>query len=196
MKNNTIRIQKKGDRLAALSVVLFMIFIVWVIYFKLGRMDLIRAAFSRVGHLNLKERFLFDIEPFVFDRNPPVERKDALLNCFALLPLGILLPFADGKIRPLKHLSLCFLFSLAVEVTQLFTRIGGFATDDLITNTVGCLLGFPLYLLLRCLPSRVKTAALAVTAVLLGGMIVYAAVTLIPILPEIVALTRTPIPAP
>lgn len=184
----------KTQKLSALCAVLFALLVVWVIYFKLGDMDLIRAAFSRIGHLNLKDRFLFDIEPFLFNRNPPNEKKDALLNCFVLLPLGIFLAGADGKIRPVKHLFICFLFSLAVELTQLFTRIGGFATDDLITNTVGCLLSFPLYLLLNLLPVRVKNAALSITCILLGAIVLYATTTLVPILPEIAELMRTPIP--
>lgn len=186
--------KSKTERLAALSAVLFTLFIVWVIYFKLGNMDLIRAAFSAIGHLNLQERFLFDIEPFVFEHNPPNEKRDALLNCFVLLPLGVLLPFAEGRIRPIKHLTTCFLISLAVEVTQLFTRIGGFATDDLITNTVGCLLGFALYLLLRYLPDRFKAFALIVSVAVLGVLVIYAIATVIPILPEIAELMRTPIP--
>lgn len=71
-----------------------------------------------------------------------------LLNVLLYMPLGYLLPLAFPRMKG-RHVVLTgFLCSLATELLQLILRIGWFEVDDLINNTLGCALGWLLYMLL------------------------------------------------
>lgn len=65
-----------------------------------------------------------------------------ILNCIILLPVGILLPFIVGKIVKIKWAALYgFSISATIELCQLVFRRGLFEWDDMIHNTIGCIVG-------------------------------------------------------
>ena len=71
-------------------------------------------------------------------------------NVVMFVPLGALLPAANGKMR--KFFRTFFASSgliLAVEVLQLFTLLGSCDVDDLILNLCGVVLGYALWKLCR-----------------------------------------------
>lgn len=87
---------------------------------------------------------------------------DILLNILLYIPLGYLLPFLWPRLRPpspqpkrpLSWISrpivlTGFLCSYLTEITQLIFRIGWFELDDIINNTMGCLIGCVLYELIQ-----------------------------------------------
>lgn len=65
-------------------------------------------------------------------------------NVAAFLPFGFLLPFLHRTryCTLWKVALLSFLFSLCLEVVQLFGNIGTFDVDDLLLNTTGGILGY------------------------------------------------------
>lgn len=67
-----------------------------------------------------------------------------LLNVIMMTPLGILLPLLWKETGFVKTTATGFLFSLAIEVSQLFNWRAT-DIDDLILNTLGTMLGFLLY---------------------------------------------------
>ncbi len=76
--------------------------------------------------------------PFVGMADAPLE---TLLNVLLFVPIGLMLPllwrrFRDGRLAVLWG----FTFSLAVEISQLFSGITDI--DDLIANTLGTFLGY------------------------------------------------------
>ncbi len=69
--------------------------------------------------------------------------REVLLNILLYIPLGYLLPFV---FKPMRYSVLActvvgFLCSCATEYTQLYYHIGYFQVDDIINNTLGCLIG-------------------------------------------------------
>ncbi|HHT38580.1 MAG TPA: VanZ family protein [Mollicutes bacterium] len=81
--------------------------------------------------------------------------RQIILNVIMMLPFGFLLPLVK-KQNLLSCLFWTFLFSLAIELTQ--PMINGFrAADitDLITNTIGGLLGYLLYLVFKPLINKI-----------------------------------------
>ena len=80
--------------------------------------------------------------------------RNSLLNVLLFVPLGFLLPVLWKRFRSLLWTGFAgFLFSLSIELLQLFTLR---ATDinDLLTNTAGTILGWLLgRLVLRLVPS-------------------------------------------
>jgi glycopeptide antibiotics resistance protein len=89
--------------------------------------------------------------------------KQIILNILLYIPFGYLLPFAWPKLTEKKgrqsRLRLTNLFksfpwivvligvtfSMATEFTQLLFKLGLFELDDILNNTIGCLIGVLLY---------------------------------------------------
>lgn len=92
--------------------------------------------------------------PFFDMINGPI---DTILNIVLFVPFGFFLPLLYKKYHHIKSIVLAgFLFSLSVEIVQMF---GWGSTDinDLITNTVGACLGYLVYYLLsKILPSNLR----------------------------------------
>ena len=92
--------------------------------------------------------------PFVDMISGPI---DTMLNVVLFVPFGFFLPLLYKKYHHIKTVILTgFLFSLSVEILQMF---GWGATDinDLITNTIGACLGyFVYYLLSKALPNNLR----------------------------------------
>ncbi len=80
-------------------------------------------------------------------------RNNALVieNVLLFIPYGFL---ANWAFEWTKRFLGCFLLgagtSLAIEFSQLVTGRGYFQIDDILTNTLGTLIGFCIYLPLRC----------------------------------------------
>lgn len=71
-------------------------------------------------------------------------RMEIILNYILFIPLGFLLYLCFGERR--KHgcvwiAKVGFLLSASIEFSQLVFRIGLFEFDDMIGNTIGCLIG-------------------------------------------------------
>lgn len=70
---------------------------------------------------------------------------NVLLNVAVFVPLGLLLPLVGRWFRVWYHtLPVGLGLSLLIETAQYFTRQGCFDVDDLLTNTLGCALGYGL----------------------------------------------------
>lgn len=71
-------------------------------------------------------------------------------NVVMFVPLGALLPAANGKLRKFfRTFFACAGLIVAVEVLQLFTLLGSCDVDDLILNMIGVVLGYILWKLCR-----------------------------------------------
>ena len=92
--------------------------------------------------------------PFVGMITGPI---DTILNVILFVPLGFFLPLLYKKYCSLRTVALTgFLFSLAVEIFQMFGW-GSSDINDLMTNTAGACIGFGVYCLLaRILPANLK----------------------------------------
>ena len=110
-------------------------------------------AFGRTGHV---EEYRYNITLFQeitrFYRYGKSHSWDLFLlnvvgNVVVFIPFGMFLPHLFTRCRNLFLTMLISLeFSLAIEITQLISRVGRFDVDDLLLNTiggsVGCLLFF------------------------------------------------------
>lgn len=106
----------------------------------------ISAVFSAVGvpAINsLKFKFEINLIPFIDILNSPVDYiKNTILNIILFIPLGFLLPIVWKEYRSLKSTILMGAgLSIGIEILQIFTfRFTDI--DDLITNTIGTVLGW------------------------------------------------------
>lgn len=67
-------------------------------------------------------------------------------NILVFAPLGFLIPLWNPKRRRWYYiLRYSFLFSLCIELLQLYLCVGVFDVDDLIMNTIGGMIGWCIY---------------------------------------------------
>lgn len=134
-----------------LSIIIFIIYIlllIWVVMFKCNLIFSISKTYEYFGSFTLRERFLFFIVPFEdYVKGPFLEQidiiiEDDILNVAIFVPMGLYLTLFLKKFRLLKVVVITFSISLFFEVFQLFSLIGSFATKDLITNTLGAIIGY------------------------------------------------------
>ncbi len=104
---------------------------------------------------NVTQTYHYNLIPFTEIRRYIVYHKqigmtrvliNLLGNIVAFMPFGYILP-CMGK-RPLSFWAVTLLsldFSIAVELVQLFTRVGCCDVDDVLLNTVGGMLGYLCY---------------------------------------------------
>ncbi len=73
---------------------------------------------------------------------------DTILNVILFIPLGFFLPFLYKRYKNISYVTLTgFFLSLSIEFVQMFGR-GSTDINDLITNTIGTILGYTFYKLL------------------------------------------------
>ena len=95
------------------------------------------------------ERIVFRLNPFgviykeINNGDFPYE---TLLNILLCIPLGMMLPFLTNRNVSYKYAAIFGVsVSFCTELLQLITRLGEFETKDLITNTIGTIIGLVIY---------------------------------------------------
>jgi glycopeptide antibiotics resistance protein len=83
-------------------------------------------------------------------------RREVLFNILAFIPFGILLTMNAPKISFLNKLAISILLSFSFESLQYLLAIGATDITDLITNSLGALLGISFYYLLIKVFSKAK----------------------------------------
>ena len=70
-----------------------------------------------------------------------------ILNILLFIPFGYILPCIFKKLQKALWgvVLIGFFCSLLTEIVQLVTHLGWFDLDDLLNNTIGCILGVILY---------------------------------------------------
>lgn len=194
-------VMKKANHSTALritvliSTFLFVLLLVWAIYLKFGRAYSIEFNHYRLHEYSAKERFLLDIIPFEIGdhhTNPKMAVVEIFLNGLVMAPFGVLFNIIDKRPRVLKHLLIVFLISLTFEIVQFCTLIGGFATADLIMNTLGYFIGYGIYhLIFKRLPDKANLIIFAIVNVLFIGILIYAVTTIIVIWDLLVKILTT-----
>lgn len=69
-------------------------------------------------------------------------------NIIVFMPFGVLLPFIWKRFRNFADTFLAgFLFSLGIEIFQLYSAFGAFDVDDILLNCIGVISGYVFYML-------------------------------------------------
>jgi glycopeptide antibiotics resistance protein len=70
-------------------------------------------------------------------------------NIVLFMPMGFLMPCVFRKFGFLQTVVLSCILSFVIESVQLYTKLGSFDVDDIILNTIGAIIGFLLFVILR-----------------------------------------------
>lgn len=98
-----------------------------------------------------------ELVPF-WSYSHPELRMEIVLNYILFIPLGCLLHLCFGEKFGLRVVLIGFLLSASIEIVQLVFRIGLFEFDDMIGNTIGCLIGAVVGKATRELKKRIEQA--------------------------------------
>jgi glycopeptide antibiotics resistance protein len=103
-----------------------------------------------------------------------------LVNILLFLPVGMTLPMVFRRNEALITFLFGFGISLAFEISQFFSTIGGFAYIDLITNTLGTTLGvLLLYLIRKVVDDRLAVKILFVFQIIFAAIAIFGTVNTI-----------------
>ena len=124
---------------------MYLFILAWALCLKFGSALLLTRNYINLSQLTLRERFLWDIVPFYTRQNHVEQWIEFFANSLVFAPFGVLLNYLFKKRNVIRDFALCLGLSLTIEVFQLFTLLGGFATVDLIMNSLGYFLGLAIY---------------------------------------------------
>jgi glycopeptide antibiotics resistance protein len=124
------------DRITWLLLVIYLLVMAWILLFKLG-VQFRYMAEQRINLVPFRE---------VFAANGRLDRMETLLNVFIFVPMGLYVGvlFRNWTLR--AKLAVFLVVSVLFEALQYAFRIGAFDATDLVTNTLGGLLGLLLFL--------------------------------------------------
>lgn len=142
---------KKREWIQTLSRIAFVIYMIVLVYFLL-----LSDGFGRTVQ---RAEFQFNLIPFVEIIRFVKYREylgmynvmiNLVGNVVAFIPFGALIRWVINRRVNWYHVvGYTFLFSLSVELLQLVAKVGAFDVDDLILNTLGGLIGYFVYYILR-----------------------------------------------
>ncbi len=145
--------EQNKRRLARAGWLLFYLYIILLSYFLFFSEHYGRENIMKDYHYNLE--FFKEIRRFItYRRQLGFEAflVNILGNVLAFTPFGFLLPLIDKKYRKFIYTTfLCLLFSLCVELLQLYLKVGIFDVDDIMMNTAGGIIGYIIYLVFHLL---------------------------------------------
>ncbi len=129
MRNNP-KVSNVTNRLTTALFIIYLIAICWILLFKLG------VRFSYMGKRSV------NLIPF---SEPLILNTENILNVVIFVPLGVYAGILFKRWIFGKKLLFFFLLSLLVESLQYVLRVGAFDVTDLITNTLGGVIGLIIY---------------------------------------------------
>lgn len=138
-------------RLVISATVMYLWLIIWALVLKLGRESILIGNYTNLKDMTLTERIMWDILPFNYRGEGLYRTKiimDTVMNCFVFIPVGVAFGYLFAKKNILRDIAICLGFSLLIETMQLITMLGNSATEDLITNVIGGIIGSLLYRIL------------------------------------------------
>ena len=129
----------------------YMIIFIWIVIFKCGFVDDLKIKHQIQSRLSLCERIIntgeiknliYRIQIGEYFHRGILE---PFLNIIIFIPVGIYITFFQKEKRIFNTYITSVVISLAIELTQLATMIGGFSFLDLVTNVAGGLIGCLIY---------------------------------------------------
>ncbi len=149
-------------RLISFSRLLFLLYIFLVLYFLLFSEGFGRTEVRREYSYNIV--FFKEINRYIqwaktSDTGFNMMLLNILGNIICFMPFGFFLPVLFEKLRHGISVTIAtFTFSLLVEIFQLIFKIGCFDVDDIILNTLGGILGYIIYLIVRTVKKNYKSS--------------------------------------
>lgn len=146
------KIMKGTKKLKASKILLWSIFLIYTVIV-LGATFIHRTPVM-YENINLH---IFSSYIKVWNRFSLLELRNIIFNILMFLPLGFVLPLLFKKCEKFYityFLGLCM--TISIEVLQLISKRGIFEIDDIINNTLGCMIGYGVVMIFLLFSKRNK----------------------------------------
>ena len=127
---------KRIKNLTIIAIVLYALCLIWVIGLKCNMIQPVVESRYILSKLTLGERIIRACGRFA-----KTTRADFLVNTILFLPLGLLIPFLKKEMPYISTALIGMLVSLGFEISQILNCIGGFTYIDILSNTLGAIIG-------------------------------------------------------
>ena len=162
-----------------LSLIGYHLILIWGVMFKFSWTDNLSIWEQHV--FTVLERFRMGLGFFGAFKSPKA-LLDMALNCLIFIPSGI---YLGAIMRSWKAILCGFCLTLSIELTQLFTGLGGFSLTDIFSNFVGAGMGVLLFKAYLCrLDDGLVRRINRITAILFSAISIYAIISVIVVFPE------------
>ena len=129
------KVNNVTNRLTTVLFIIYLIALYWILLLKLG------VRFSYMG--NRRVNLIPFSEPLIL--NGKIDAGEIILNVVIFVPLGIFAGILFERWIVEKKLFFFFLISLIVEGLQFILAVGAFDITDIITNTLGGIIGLMIF---------------------------------------------------
>ena len=123
----------------------YIVILIWILLFKfaLSFNDLVAQFHNQPRNINLvpfKDSIIL---------NQRIDLSEIINNILIFIPFGGLLGIIDKNFSSLKKIIIIFLFSSGIEISQFIFGLGATDITDVITNTLGGIIGLLIYQFLK-----------------------------------------------
>ena len=155
---------KRNDTLTLILFIIYILVLIWIVLFKL---NFSLAEMERVRNINLIPFRGSDIGANV------------IYNILFFIPFGIYICMLKNKWSFIIRVIIILCFSLSFEILQFVFAIGRTDVTDLLCNTLGGIIGIGIYeLLFKILKNRTNKVMNIVLLVLTVGILLFFALLL------------------
>ena len=134
-RTNISKVNNVANRITIILFISYLVAICWILLFKLG------VRFSYMG--NRRVNLIPFSEPLIL--NGKIDVGEIILNVVIFVPLGVYTGILFGRWVFGRKLFFLFLISLIVEGLQFILAVGAFDITDIITNTLGGIIGLTIF---------------------------------------------------
>ena len=156
-KDNT-----SANKITKALLIIYLAALFWILLFKLG----VRFSYMEKRDVNLI--------PFseLFISNGKIDLAEIILNVVIFVPLGIYAGVLFKRWSFGKKLFFFFLLSLVFEMLEFFFKIGAFDITDIITNTIGGIIGLLMFTAIEKLVNNSRKTQKIINIIAATGTVV------------------------
>jgi len=156
-KDNT-----SANKVTKALLIIYLAVLFWILLFKLG----VRFSYMEKRDVNLI--------PFraIFIPNGKIDLAEIILNVVIFVPLGIYAGVLFKRWSFGKKLFFFFLLSLVFEMLEFFFKIGAFDITDIITNTIGGIIGLLMFTAIEKLVNNSRKTQKIINIIAATGTVV------------------------
>jgi len=165
MNNNRL-----ANKITSVLLVIYLIVLSWILLLKFG------------VHFSYMENRLVNLIPFneLIYPTGKVSYSEIVLNVLIFIPLGIYFGVLFKRWTFAKKMLFFFLISLLFESLQFIFRIGAFDITDIITNTLGGLIGWLIWIgIAKILPNKITAQRIVNITATLATLLMIVLLTLL-----------------
>ena len=184
MQEKYLTYTEETVRNLSISAAIMLLWImIWALVFKMCDTEMLTRTYINLKELTPIERIMWDLIPFNYrgtDYWKMRQMIDTLLNCLVFAPYGVLFCYIFKKKNVFRDAGICLGICIFIEMLQFATMLGNPATEDLITNTLGCFIGHGINaLVFDRMSLKAKTIIVSTVNLTLIGVSIYAIITTI-----------------